>query len=130
MQLSFIDGQRQFLKEPDINKRGPRAYSDEFPIKFGEGDGGERGYCREGDLYVNPEGYRDSSAHAVMCVSELPPRVVKFFLRDHVFVDEEYYEFHAEAQTAPAGVPLLNRPTLTETFVNIGGSDVYCMLIY
>ena len=120
MQLSFNDGQRQFLKEPDINKRGPRACSDEFPIKFGEGDGGERGYCREGDLYVNPEGYRDSSAHSVMCVSELPPRVVKFSLQDHAFVDEECYEFYAESQAAPAGAPLLNGPALAETLGNIG----------
>ena len=120
MQLSFIAGQRNFLKELDINKRGPRAYSDEFPIKFGEGDGGERGYCREGDLYVNPEGYRDSSAHAVMCVSELPPRVIKFSLQDHAFVEEECYKFYAEAQATTEGAPLMNGPALTETLGNIG----------
>lgn len=74
MQLSFIAGQQRFLREKDTQKRGPRAYSDEFPIRFGEGDGGEYGYSRAGDLYVNPEGYRDETAHAVMCVCEDPPQ--------------------------------------------------------
>ena len=94
--------------------------SDEFPIRYGEGDGGEHGHSRAADLYVNPEGYRDESAHTVMCVSEFPPRVTKIALQNHAFVDEECYEFYAEPQAAPADAPLLNGPALAETLDHLG----------
>ena len=67
-----------------------------------------------------PFARRIPKSHAVKCVFEDPPQVVKFLVQEHAFVGEECYTFYAEDQLRPEGADLMNGPALATALGELG----------
>ena len=108
MQLGFRD---------EYNNRagdGEYAHSDECPIKYGKGNHLERGYALEGEPCIINAPCRWKNAYAIICVAEAPPRIVKVWVQETPFSDDDCYNYYAKKQNPPEWAPNLGGPPLVE----------------